>query len=340
MQKIITLIFIIIILQAGEGLIASNLSSTDSINVHDGKPFSIEFVEEISSSTDILKEKSIGKKIIDWIFGDDRIDFIRPMGILNNNKNGLVVLDQGGGFIINIDTIKQKVDRIMDDNDQIFQSLVGICGFKNNNFLFTDSRQNHVYLYDYFNNSVALLNKNIIIDQPTGIAYNHNNGEIWVLETLQHRIVVMDENGNFLRYIGKRGEEDGQFNFPTFICIDKNGLIYVIDSMNFRLQILDSSGKFLKSFGEAGDASGFFARPKGVAVDSYGHIYVVDALFNSVQIFDKDGQFLYYFGKKGNQQGEFLLPTGIFIDSNDFIYVADSFNSRIQIFRIISNEKK
>lgn len=333
-----TTLFSILLLTTAN-LYSSPLNGADSNIAHDEKTFSVEFVREIFSTSDLLKEKSIGEKIIDWILGDDDINFIRPMGVICNGKKGLVVLDQGGGFLAIIDTIEQKVKLILDEEDRLFPSLVGLCKFDENSFLFTESRQNRIYAYNLKNNSTYLFSKSVDLNQPTGIAYNHSSGEIWVVETLNHQVKIFDKTGNYLRSVGERGTGEGQFNFPTYIWIDKDGIVYIVDSMNFRLQMFDSSGNFIKMFGETGDASGFFARPKGVAVDSYGHIYIVDALFSSVQVFDKDGQFLYYFGSKGNNQGEFMLPTGIYLDSNDFIYVSDSFNSRIQIFRLISNEK-
>jgi len=310
------------------------------INIkQDEKNYSIRFIRSISNSNDILKDKSFGEEILDWIFGEEVNQFVRPMSIITDETERIFVLDQGGGYIVTIDTLEQKFSLLLNKDDRIFPSLVGISKFKGNSFLFTDSFQNKIYLFNLKENSIQLLNEKLELNQPTGIAYNTVTNEIWVVETLNHQISILDSNGKRIRTIGSRGTEEGQFNFPTYIWIDKNGIVYVVDSMNFRLQILNSDDKVINIFGEAGDASGFFARPKGVAIDSFGHIYIVDALYNTVQVFDKEGNFLYYFGTKGSSEGEFWLPTGIYIDAENFIYIADSYNSRIQIFRLVADDK-
>jgi len=305
----------------------------------DEQKFTVQFVRSISNSNDILKDKSLGEEILDWIFGEEVKQFVRPMSIITDETERIFVLDQGGGYIATIDTLEQKFSLLLNKDDKIFPSLVAISKFKANSFLFTDSYQNKIYLFNLKENSIQPLNENLELNQPTGIAYNTATNEIWVVETLNHQISILDSNGKRMRTIGSRGIEEGQFNFPTYIWIDKNGIVYVVDSMNFRLQILNSDGEVINIFGEAGDASGFFARPKGVAVDSFGHIYIVDALYNTVQVFDKEGNFLYYFGTKGSSEGEFWLPTGIYIDAENFIYIADSYNSRIQIFRLVADDK-
>ena len=312
------------------------------LNTFQDKPsdnynFRIEFVRSISSSDDLMKEKGIGEEIFDWIFGSDFFTLVKPVGIINNNDE-MIVLDQGRRELVIIDTTGEEFIPIEAEDNMFFPSLLGICRIPNNNFLFTDSKNNTIYLLDSEKGEIKLLNNKLELNQPTGIAINKKTSEIWVVETKNHSITVLDSSGNIIKKIGTRGTKPGEFNFPTFIWIDNDGIVYVIDSMNFRIQILNKDGDVLNTFGEAGDATGYFARPKGVAVDSYGHIYIVDGLYNSVQVFDSKGNFLYYFGTKGAGNGEFWLPTGIYIDENDFIYVADSYNSRIQIFQLLKNE--
>jgi len=85
-------------------------------------------------------------------------------------------------------------------------------------------------------------------------------------ETGAHRISVLNRKGEIIKRTGSRGNGPGEFNFPTFIWIDKLGNAYVVDSMNFRIQIFNKNGEFVSAFGEIGDATGYFARPKGIAI--------------------------------------------------------------------------
>ena len=62
--------------------------------------------------------------------------------------------------------------------------------------------------------------------QPTDIAFG-KNGEAYVSE-LQHRISILDEDGNLLaRWGDESSHEPGQFVAPHGITVDSQGNIYV-----------------------------------------------------------------------------------------------------------------
>ncbi|MGA8867487.1 MAG: 6-bladed beta-propeller, partial [Candidatus Sulfotelmatobacter sp.] len=167
--------------------------------------------------------------------------------------------------------------------------------------------------------------------RPTGIAVDSAAQRIYVTDTLRNKIFMLDMQGSVLQVIGKNGDANGEFNYPTELRLNGQDLI-VVDAMNFRVQVLDRSGTFRFAIGQLGDSTGEMFRPKGVAVDSEGHLYVVDGLWGVVQVFDREGQLLYYFGQHGTAPGQFELPAGLFIDREDRIFVVDSFNRRIQVF--------
>jgi DNA-binding beta-propeller fold protein YncE len=171
--------------------------------------------------------------------------------------------------------------------------------------------------------------------KPVALAFNESLGRLFVLDRNGHRVVVLNTAGGLLFEFGAPGRDDGQFNMPLGMAIDKNGRIYVLDSGNFRVQIFDADGRFITKFGSVGDRAGFFANPKGIAVDSDGHIYVTDAAFGNFQIFDQEGMVLLSVGKLGPAPGQLYLPAGIAIDENDRIYIADQLNSRISIFQYL-----
>ena len=274
------------------------------------------------------------------IFGKKAVALSKPVSLLVADQDVMYILDQGNYAVLKVSKKPNEAPHIIKKKNIDLTSLVGICAFRENEFLFTDSYLNKVFLYNEENKNCTLLNDSLVLSQPTGIAYSSLTKEIWVVETNEHRISVLNEKGELIRRIGKRGTASGEFNFPTYIWIDKSGNVYIIDSMNFRVQVMDKDGNVISVFGESGDGSGTMARPKGIATDSYGNIYVVDALFNVVQIFDINGNFLYKFGSQGQGDGQFWMPSGIFIDADNNIYVADSYNSRIQVFQLTNCVKK
>lgn len=281
------------------------------------------------------KTQSFGDKISRVVFGKRPQVVVKPFNLLAESPEHYWILDQGAGTLFEVEDGEGHPHRSMRKSGQDFSSLVGISEGPGGSLLFSDSRKSQVMQLS--GDKLSVFADSLILTQPTGLAFNHHTGEIWVVETGKHRVSLFSGEGTWIRSIGERGTEPGAFNFPTFIWIDSGGRVYVVDSMNFRVQIFDSKGGFLGAFGEAGDATGYMARPKGIAVDSRGHIYVADALFHVVQIFDSEGQFLFSFGAQGQGQGEFWMPSGIFIDAADHIYVADSYNARVQVFQLERN---
>ena len=295
--------------------------------------FSISHLQSISSAKDIQDDGLIDK-ISNWLLGDNNNTINKPISLISNNSGVVTVLDQGHLDLVIIDLNNGDIELA----NYNFPSLVSICKFKKDMLLFTDSKKNSIYCLDK-EYKVYPLSDSLILNKPTGIGFVNSAKEIWISETGNHSIVILDSLGNFIRKIGKRGTNPTEFNYPTSIWVDNNEQIYIVDAMNYRIQIFDRHGNFITMFGKQGDATGYFARPKGIATDSFGNIYVVDALFHSVQIFASDGSFLYNFGGQGTEDGSFWLPNGIYIDDDDKIYVADSYNSRIQTFKLIQNLK-
>jgi DNA-binding beta-propeller fold protein YncE len=275
-----------------------------------------------------------GDRLTTLLFGEKQMALVKPFGVVAIHPDDYWILDQGAGTILQVQHGKAKMNRPMVRGGVEYPSLVGVCSGKGSDLYFTDSRLNQFYRLSGDGINAMTTAENLM--QPTGIAFHPTRGEIWVSETAGHRIAIFDPEGRLLRRIGKRGKHPGDFNFPTYLWIDKEGRVYIVDSMNFRVQVLDADGNFLFCFGENGDGTGQMARPKGIATDSYGNIYLADALFHVVQIFDREGHYLENFGGQGQGTGELWMPAGIFIDAQDRIYVADTYNARIQIFQLVT----
>ncbi len=300
----------------------------------------VRWVSEFPIAKKDKEKDGFFKRVGKFITGKKEITLSKPVAVFAEKPDVFWVLDQGNGAVLYIEDEEVKVPQFFTKKTNQFPSLVGICPVGENELLFTDSRLNKIFITTNDKNEYRVLNDSLHLQQPTGIAWSPQTKEIWVVETGAHRIAVLNEAGEILKYIGKRGEGPEEFNFPTHIWMDEDGNVYIVDSMNFRVQIFSSSGDWLSMFGSLGDATGYFSRPKGAATDSQGNIYVVDGLFHVVQVFSRSGDFLYYFGGQGRAKGHFWLPSGIYIDNRDYIYVADSYNSRIQVFQFLNEAIK
>jgi uncharacterized protein (TIGR03663 family) len=188
------------------------------------------------------------------------------------------------------------------------------------------------------------------LNDPRGIVRD-SKGNLYVVDTGNHRIVVFGPDGKPARTIGSLGNGDGQFNEPRGIAIDAQDNLYVADTWNARVVKLDPTGKVLKTWGTGNDIGsgrrammtdgttagneaaplGFYG-PRGIAVDGQGTVFVADTGNKRIVATDGEGKFLYQWGHGGNEPGAFNEPIGIAVDGAGNVYVADTWNGRVQIF--------
>lgn len=133
---------------------------------------------------------------------------------------------------------------------------------------------------------------------PSGIAVDRRNGTVYVVETQNFRVQVLDQDGRFQRMFGRLGDVPGTFARPRGIAVDSEGHVYVSDAAFDNFQIFDDQGQLLLFIGGAGSAPGYFLLPAGVFVDQQDRIYVVDASNRRVQVF----QYLSESWKKANPE--------------------------------------
>ena len=172
-----------------------------------------------------------------------------------------------------------------------------------------------------------------LLKRPTGLAFDPQRGELYVADTAAHDIKVLDLSGALKRVLGRRGEGDGEFNYPTHLAF-ADGELYVTDTMNSRIQVLEgASGTMQRSFGMRGLYVGNLVRPKGIALDSERNVYVVESYYDHLLVFDRQGRFLMGIGGLGAESGKFYLPAGVWTDHLNRVFVADMFNGRVVLFQ-------
>jgi sugar lactone lactonase YvrE len=170
--------------------------------------------------------------------------------------------------------------------------------------------------------------------KPIGIDVAHD-GEIYVADNSAKRVVVFDQEGNFLRAFGDRAT----LHRPSGVAVSPDGTrAYVIDTggietQEHHLYIYDAhSGELLKTVGTRGKQDGEFNLALQVSTAPDGTVYVTDSGNFRVQAFNPDGSFKMTFGTVGRKVGNFARPKGIANDPEGNIYVVDSAFGNFQIF--------
>ena len=112
-------------------------------------------------------------------------------------------------------------------------------------------------------------------------------GEYFIVSySSEHCIKVFNREGHFQYKFGKKGEGDGEFNYPRFLSVTQSKHLLVCDCFNHRIQVFQLDGKFVGTFGTNSSKLGEFNQPFSVAILSNDQIVVSDHNNSRIQIFE------------------------------------------------------
>lgn len=187
-------------------------------------------------------------------------------------------------------------------------------------------------------NAIRLTNVKHLFDlthnfsQPSDVAVS-KKGLIYVVDGVNSKIKVFNQDGKFAFSFGSKGSLNGQFKFPLGIDIGNSGKVYVADSGNRRVQIFSSTGSYIAQI-KIHSKDGIPADPTDVAVnESLNLLYVADNDNHYILSYDLSDLDLYQtFGTPGSEEREFRYPFLMAIDKDKYLYITDVVNTRVQVF--------
>ena len=152
--------------------------------------------------------------------------------------------------------------------------------------------------------------------EPAGIATDDTDN---IYVSSEHKLQKFTSSGKLIKYIGKKGSKEGEFDDPRGVTLYDNQ-VYVCDRNNHRIQVFDLNLNFVRSIGSHGKGRGEFNAPHDVNFDTPGNMYVVEWGNKRVQVLDTSGQFIRAFGQEG--KGKLRSPSGLHI-VDKYVYVSD-----------------
>ena len=109
----------------------------------------------------------------------------------------------------------------------------------------SDDVHGNLYITDYNNSCVRVFSA----DGNFLYSFGHDKNELkkplgvcvcgqylYVTDFDSHCMSVFTTGGLYVTSFGQSGSKEGEFNWPSYMCIDKDGFIYVCDTLNNRIQ--------------------------------------------------------------------------------------------------------
>ena len=152
-------------------------------------------------------------------------------------------------------------------------------------------------------------------NNPMGIAVD-SNGKIFVCDSSNHRVQILDSNLDFISTFGEKGSGVMAIRNPWDVSFDSQGNIYIADYGNHCVKVFNPEMSHLRNVGK-GEGIGGLRAPTSICIDSKDNLYVTDKHLRKVLIYNLEGSYMSSFGK-------FLDPKGICVDLKGHVYVSDN----------------
>ena len=139
-------------------------------------------------------------------------------------------------------------------------------------FIITDKADNKIKVLSPDGNDLLLSFFALDCNQYPKCAVYHQE-KVYVSYPGAHCIKVFNKTGVYLHDIGCKGSNDGEFDCPHGLAIDKYNQLIVCDRFNQRLQLFTLSGKFLSKLqGEYFDNNKF--KPLYACINNDNNLFV------------------------------------------------------------------
>jgi hypothetical protein len=193
-------------------------------------------------------------------------------------------------------------------------------------------------------------------DHPAGVLAVQG-GQLYVADTLNHRVVVLDKDGLVLLAWGSLGSRHRQFNMPRQVALDHYGNIWVLDTGNSRVTNFTGTGKFNFTWGSFGTQPNYLNFPLGMALNNIDQGILADTGNFRIQVFNDQSPTVIdqspvttdsgtvsfeptpivnvpvtVEGWYGDGPFQFKEPAGVCMLKNGGIAVADGVTGRVELF--------
>lgn len=190
------------------------------------------------------------------------------------------------------------------------------------------------------NSSKTLLNSpaDIAVD-PNPDPVSKERGSVYIADGYgNHRIVVFDGKGKYLRQWGSPGNGLGQFRatgggHPHCVIIGRDDLVYVCDRGNQRIEVFDKMGAFKREIPINPEGLSYLSlRTNDIAFSpdqGQTYIHTSDVGSGSVWILNRmTGVIVSGIGSMGHNAGQFVGVHTMAMDSKGNLYVSEGGGGR------------
>jgi sugar lactone lactonase YvrE len=169
------------------------------------------------------------------------------------------------------------------------------------------------------------------LGDPAGVAVTGFGG-IWVTDSDNNRIVVLDALGKVSEFVGDFGYAGGPLRRPGKLLLVNQDQIYACDTENRRIVVYNDRGSLIKEI-----VHPVIENPVAVAIDGHGWVWTLDKNSGRIHCFDRDGHYLTSLGPivSGTDQA-LARPSDLAFTPDGRLVISDTDNNRLLVCQILS----
>jgi len=188
---------------------------------------------------------------------------------------------------------------------------------------------------------IEALDENVTFYMPQDIALDPE-GNLYVLDTGNHRIQKFSPKGKFLTTFGREGQGPGEFNYPGSLDLEKNGKLIVASPYIQKIQFLNSEGieteslhltEMLTAYIRVFGPDHLLAAVRRLSFTPDDEKKKLEPL---MQVMDREGKVIKKFGEPRDYKNQLVNSRGnqvsFTIDNNKNIYLTFKFQIRVDKF--------
>jgi len=157
-------------------------------------------------------------------------------------------------------------------------------------------------------------------------------GEIWVVDTDNDRITVLDPLGEIDHFVGDFGYPGGPLRQATKLTSDGRDYIYVCDAGNRRVMVYDDRGGVVRKLDHP-----VLESPHSVAVDPFQRIWILERDAGTLHCFSREGSYLATVGPiVSGADRPLSRPADLVFLPDGRVVVADTGHDRMLVCRLMS----
>ena len=242
-----------------------------------------------------------------------------PWGVVVNKKGEIIIAEEGAHCISIYSHAGEKLRSLgsKGSGQGEFIGPRGVAVDNDGNILVVDTKNNRIQKFTADGKFITAVGsvgiKELEFDYPTGIAINPINKRIYVSESINKRVQILNPDLT----LHSKFKTTRLLSCPHGVAFDKGAHnVYITEEYATRIQVFTEKGVYLQQLGDKKLTSAH-----DVSIDSNNTIYVCNTGNHQICILDSNGKLLKSFGTKGGQPGQFSHPCGLTVDKNGLIYV-------------------